>query len=177
MHRLGYQNMSLQGPDWDPQANQLLRYLPASDGYSLPPESYFPADTPVNLNNAVDLSIDGAVYILFKDGRINKYLSGRLVEDFTITGLDIPFNNPVAIYTAPDEEVQHIYVADAGNQRVVQLNKDGSFVRQFKPLAGEDVTFAHLQNIYVDEIGSKMYILDSNNLYLTNIPTTEELVE
>jgi hypothetical protein len=107
--------------------------------------------------------------VLFKDGRIGKYLSGEPVE-FNVSGLDMPFNNPVAIFTAPNEEVQHIYVADAGNQRIVQLNKDGSFVRQFKPRAGEAVSFASLQDIFVDEIGGRLYILDSNNLYVANIP-------
>ncbi|MEW5957784.1 MAG: hypothetical protein AB1801_08680 [Chloroflexota bacterium] len=154
----------------DPQANKLWRYLPTADGYSAAPESYFPPEQAVDLTNAVDLAIDGAVYILFRDGRIGKYLSGQPV-DFNISGLDLPFNNPLAIFTAPNEEVQYIYVADAGNQRVVQLNKDGSFVRQFKPRPGEAVSFANLQDIYVDEIGARVYILDSNNLYVGNIPT------
>lgn len=157
----------------DPQASKLLRYLPTNDGYSAAPESYFAAETNVDLTNAVDLAIDGAVYMLHKDGRLTKYLSGLPVEEFSVTGLDIPFKNPVSIFTAPDEEVQHLYVADAGNQRVVQLNKDGSFVRQFKPPVGEAVSFANLQDIYVDEIGGRMYILDSNNLYLTTIPASE----
>lgn len=154
----------------DPQANKLLRYLPTADGYSTPPESYFPPELQIDLSNAVDFAIDGAIYILFKDGHISKYLSGQPAGDFNLNGLDRPFNNPVAIFTEPNEEVQHIYVADAGNQRIVQLNKDGSFVRQFKPRVGEAVTFANLQDIFVDEIGARLYILDSNNLYLANIP-------
>lgn len=154
----------------DPQANVLLRYLPTADGYSATPQNYFTADQPVNLANAVDLAIDGAVYVLFKDGQIKKYLSGQQTE-FNVTGLDMPLNNPTAIFTLPDEDVQHIYVADAGNQRVVQLTKDGKFVRQLKPRVGEAVTFANLQDIYVDEIGGRIFILDDNNLYLGKIPT------
>lgn len=154
----------------DPQINALLRYLPAADGYSNPPQSYFLVDKPVDLANAVDLAIDGAVYILYRDGRIDKFLSGQQV-DFNITGLDKPFNNPVAIYTAPDESIQHVYVADAGNQRIVQLNKDGSFARQFKPRPGEAVTFANLQDVFVDEIGGRIFILDSNNFYIGKMTT------
>jgi hypothetical protein len=154
----------------DPPANRLLRYLPTADGYSAQPDSYFTDDQPVDLSNAVDFAIDGAVYVLFRDGRLNKFESGQAVE-FNITGMDKPFKNPVSIYTAPDEQVQYIYVADAGNRRIVQLEKDGRFVRQFKPREGEEVTFANLQDIYVDEIGSRLYILDSNNLYIGNIPT------
>jgi hypothetical protein len=88
----------------DPAANKLLRYLPTTDGYSAPPESYFGADQAVDLSNAVDMAIDGAIFVLFKDGRIEKFLGGQPAE-FNLNGLDIPLNNPVAIYTAPDEEV------------------------------------------------------------------------
>lgn len=153
----------------DPQANKLWRFLPTADGYSAAPESYFPAEPAVDLTQAVDLAIDGSVYILFKDGRIGKYEGGQAVG-FNLTGLDKPLNNPISIFTAPNESVQHIYIADAGNRRVVQLNKDGSFVRQFKPREGEGVSFANLQDIFVDEIGGRLYVLDSNSLYVGNIP-------
>jgi hypothetical protein len=156
----------------DPPANKLWRYLPTADGYNTPPQSYFPDDSPVDLSSAVDLAIDGAVYILYKDGRISKFEAGKPVG-FNLTGLDKPLSNPAAIYTAPNESVQHLYVADTGNRRIVQLNKDGSFMRQFKPREDEGVTFANLQDIFVDEIGGRIYLLDSNNLYLANIPTEQ----
>jgi hypothetical protein len=156
----------------DPKANKLLRYLPTTDGYSAPPENYFAADQNVNLSQAIDMSIDGAIFVLFSDGRINKYLGGQ-PADFNLTGLDVPLNKPVAIYTAPDEEVQYLYVADAGNHRIVQLEKDGTFVRQFQPRGGEAVSFASLQDIYVDEIGGRLFVLDSNNLYLGKMPIEE----
>jgi serine/threonine protein phosphatase PrpC len=149
----------------DAKGNQILRYLPTADGYGAIPESYFPPNQQIDLTQSVDFAIDGSIYVLFLDGRIGKYASGQPVE-FNITGLDKPLKLPTTIYTAPDEVVQHIYVADAGNQRIVQLNKDGSFVRQFKPNVGEAVTFANLQDIYVDEISQRIYILDSNNLYM-----------
>ncbi|MFN8454945.1 MAG: hypothetical protein U0401_09810 [Anaerolineae bacterium] len=153
----------------DPPANRLWRYLPTADGYSAAPQSYFPDNQTIDLTGAVDLAIDGAIYVLFKDGRIGKFEGGQAAP-FNLTGLDKPLSNPVAIFTAPNETVQHLYIADAGNRRVVQLNKDGVFVRQFKPREGEGVSFANLQDIYVDEIGERLYVLDSNNLYLANIP-------
>ncbi|MEM7342977.1 MAG: hypothetical protein AAF485_01930 [Chloroflexota bacterium] len=154
----------------DPQAGQLLRYLPTADGYSTQPESYFPPDQPVDLSDAVDFAIDGAIYVLYSNGHLSKFEGGVRAE-FNVTGLDIPFNNPVSVFTAPDEDVQYIYVADAGNQRIVQLEKDGRFVRQLKPQRGNALTFANLQDVYVDEIGQRLYILDSNNLYLATLPT------
>lgn len=157
----------------DPAGNQLLRYLPTADGYSALPESYFPPEQPVELTNAVDFAIDGAVYVLFRDGRINKYLRGEPVP-FTLTDLDRPLNNPTAIFTAPDEEVQYVYVVDAGNQRIVQLNKDGSFVRQFKPAPELEAPMANLQDVFVDELGGRIFIIAGNTLYAGNLPLLEQ---
>lgn len=153
----------------DAPGNRILRYLPTLDGYSAAPENYFPPDQPVNLTQAIDMGIDGAIYVLFADGRISKFSSGRPTQ-FDLIGLDKRFKNPTSIFVAPDEVAQHLYVADTGNQRIVQLDKDGSFVRQFKTRVGEAVTLSNLQDIYVDEIGGRMYILDSNNLYMATLP-------
>jgi len=154
----------------DAGANQIYRYLPTANGYENYPDVYFADGVDVNLNGAVDMAIDGAIYVLHQDGRIQKFMGGQPV-DFQITGLDEPFKNPSAIYTAPDEEVQHLYIADAGNRRIAQLSKEGEFVRQFKPRAEDGIIFDDLQALYVDEIGEKMYVLNGNSLYAPNLPT------
>lgn len=153
----------------DTQANQIYRYLPTANGYEYPPEGYFAADAGVNLSGAIDMAIDGAIYVLYQDGRISKFLSGQPTV-FQIAGLDKPFNNPVALYTAPDELIQYLYVVDAGNQRIVKLTKDGQFVAQFKPRSSDAAAFDDLRAVYVDEISEKMFILNGSSLYAPNIP-------
>ncbi|HEY84935.1 MAG TPA: hypothetical protein G4N96_07495 [Chloroflexi bacterium] len=154
----------------DAGANQIYRYLPTANGYENPPDPYFAEGTIVNLSGVVDMAIDGAIYALHQDGRIQKFTGGQPVE-FQITGLDEPFKNPTAIYTALDEEVQYLYIADAGNKRIVQLSKDGQFIRQFKPRVEDEIVFDNLQGLYVDEIGEKMYALNGNSLYAPNLPS------
>ena len=123
----------------------------------------------MNLSGAVDMAIDGAIYVLHQDGRIQKFVGGQ-PEEFQITGLDEPLKNPTAIYTSLDEEVQYLYIADAGNKRIVQLSKDGQFIRQLKPRVEDGIVFDNLQSLYVDEIGEKMYVLSGNSLYAPNLP-------
>jgi len=153
----------------DAQANQIYRYLPTVGGYEQAPETYFAPGTTVDLNGAVDIAIDGSIYVLFQSGQIKQFNSGQPV-DFQITGLDIPLKNPTAIYTAPDELAQNIYIADAGNQRIVQLTKDGQFVRQFKPRAEDEGSFDDLRSVYVDEIAQKVFVLNGNQLFAPNLP-------
>jgi hypothetical protein len=152
----------------DPQASQVLRYLPGAEGYTNPAEYYFPNDKKVDLTGAVDMAIDGSVYVLYADGTIRKFEGGSPV-DFKMSDLDRPLNRPTAIFAAPDDAARYIYVADPGNRRVVQLNKDGHFVRQFKPRDENTVDFDTLQSIFVDELTGKLYFLTSHGLYIANI--------
>ena len=153
----------------DAGANQIYRYLPTANGYENPPDPYFGEGTPVNLSGAVDMAIDGSIYVLYQDGRIQKFTGGQ-PDEFQITGLDEPLKNPAAIYTSLDEEVKYLYIADAGNKRIVQLSKDGQFIRQLKPRVEDGIVFDDLQSLYVDEIGEKMYVLNGNSLYAPNLP-------
>ena len=156
----------------DPQVGQIMRYLPSTDGYTAPPEPYFPDQVAVDLTGAVDMAIDGFIYVLYADGTIRKFEGGLPVE-FRITEIDKPLSRPTAIYTAPNEVAQYIYVADAGNQRVVQLNKDGRFLRQFKPRDEQEVDFNTLRSIFVDELTGKLYLLNDHALYIANITPLE----
>ncbi len=153
----------------DPQAGQIFRYRPGEGGYPDPPEDYFPQNGRELLTNAVDMAIDGYVYILYSTGDVRKFEGGKPAA-FELGGLDRPFNHPAAIYTAPDEQVRYLYIADAGNRRIVQLEKDGRFIRQLKPPIEGDVDFADLRSLFVDEIAGKLYLVDSRALYLAPLP-------
>jgi len=55
-------------------------------------------------------------------------------HDLAFSGLDVPVKSPTAVFTS--DKINNIYIADAGNQRVVQMDKTtGKFSRQFKPAA------------------------------------------
>jgi len=152
----------------DPQVGQILRYVPDADGYTSPAQYYFPDEVEVDLAGTVDMAIDGFIYLLYADGTIRKFEGGVPVE-FQITEIDMPLSRPTAIYTAPDDVAQYIYVADAGNRRVVQLEKNGRFVRQFKPRDEESINLDTLQSIFVDELTGKLYLLNTQSVYVANI--------
>jgi len=150
----------------DAGSNQILRYSPTADGYSGQPEGYFAPSSGVDLAGAVDMAIDGHVYVLYADGRVARFLGGQPAP-FELAGLYEPLRSPTAIFT--DEEAEFVYVADAGNRRIVQLDKEGRFVRQFRPAEGS--AFDHLKGLYVDENGGRLFFVSGHALYLADIPT------
>ncbi len=146
----------------DSSLNQILRYEPDYGGL---PEDYFPTPGEVDLAGAVDMAIDGQIYILYADGRILKFIGGQPVP-FEITGLYEPLQNPTALFTS--EKAEFLYVADAGHNRIVQLTKEGRFLRQFK--AGEGEAFDQLKGLFVNETYHLLYFVSGNRLYVTSIP-------
>jgi len=153
----------------DPQAGQIFRYRPGEGGYPDTPENYFPQNGRELLTDAVDMAIDGYVYVLYGAGGVRKFEGGKPAA-FELSGLDRPLSSPTAIYTAPDQQVRYLYIADAGNRRIVQLEKDGRFVRQLKPPIEKGTDFADLRSLFVDEVAGKLYLLDGRALYLAPLP-------
>lgn len=154
----------------EPSLNQILRYLPSGGGYGESPGHYFEADALINLGGVVDMAISsevcgGYVYLLYANGILTKYARGTL-EPFEPHGLDKRLGETPAFFAGP--EGCHLYVADTGNSRVVELDADGTFLHQFRLAEGE--TLRYVRSLFVDEVGDAFYILTGDTLYRTPIP-------
>ena len=151
----------------DAQNNQIYRYTPSANGYTSKAVNYFPANTQPRLDKAVDLAIDGDVWILNDNGTVMRFRTGTNIP-FQLGALPTPLKNPVAIYARP--EVDSLYIADAGNQRIVEFDKNGKFVRQFKPYAEKGNVFQNLRDFTVNETKRKLYFVNSDAAYMANVP-------
>ena len=150
----------------DPGLQQVLRYRAGGAGFDSPPEKYF-AEGKVDVAGAIDMAIDGFIYLLFENGRLEKYLSGEPVP-LTLNLAGQSLQQPSAIYTAPDAEVQFLYVADPSASRVLRCDKDGRLIQQF--VLQDNDALSHVRDIFVDEVGSRLFFLSSNRLFVANIP-------
>ena len=158
----------------DPLLGRLLKYLPSDNEYVRPPLDYLDAALGIDLTGAVDVAIDGSVYILYADGTINKYHNGVPV-DFSMRGFYGTMRSPVAIHVSgaqnPDAQ-GYVYVADTGNKRVLQFTKDGIFLRQFRAVDSEPY-MERLRGIYVDEAERRMYLISEQHFVLSTLPPLE----
>ncbi len=152
----------------DPATNRILRYVLTNSGYDGPPTNYFEAETVTDLHDAVDIAIDGNLYILSSTGTISKYEEGSSAL-FTQSNLHKPISNPTSIFvTGFMDEDGYVYVADAGNQRVVQFSKTGEFLRQY--LSGDSSHMNDLRGIFVDEAEKQLFLLNGKKLYVAHLP-------
>lgn len=151
----------------DAKNNQIYRYAPNAAGYSAKATNYFPANAQPLLNKAVDMAIDGDVWVLNDNGSVERFRAGASIP-FELGALPTPLQDPVAIFTRP--EVDSLYIADAGNRRIVEFDKNGKFVRQFKPDAENDAVFKTLRDFAVNETKRKFYFVNADAAYLANVP-------
>jgi len=149
----------------DGEGDQVWRYRPDENGYGGQPEAYFAAGVTVDLAGIQAIAIDGNIWLLFPDGRLLKFFGGEQ-RPFDLQGLPGPLATPTALAVA--QEGDQIYILDAGNGRIVEVTKDGQFLRQFR--VRDDDFLRQAKDMYLDEAARKFYIVTSNKLYVADVP-------
>jgi hypothetical protein len=143
---------------------QIWRYRPQGNAYSRAPEPYLATLPDNGLRNAVDMAIDGHIYVLYDDGTVGKFLGG---EGQLFEVRDVPGGLAgVAGFAVDPAGSGAVYVADRGNDRVVELYPDGRFKAQFRA----DAAFESLEALAVSEGNERLYVLDGGQLYVAPLP-------
>jgi hypothetical protein len=150
----------------DPRANQVLKYVAGQ--YANTPNRWI-AQSDSDLRTAVDMGIDGNIYVLHNSGKLEKYYGGER-EPFAVTRIPRPLSGANALHMDVEEVTKYVYLADASERRIVQLDRKGTFVRQLQPVLGEEDRFRQLSAVYADEMADKLYYLAANALYVTDLP-------
>ena len=132
----------------------IYKFAPAASGSAYTKSTYVSG----SFENGVGLAIDGAVYVLTKDGKVLKFLRS-VTSPFTITGLTKPLSNPARIVT--DSDFTNIYVLDNGNSRIVALDKNGKFISEYPA-----TELKAAKDIDVQEANKKIFVLSGGRVYL-----------
>ncbi|MBI5878226.1 MAG: hypothetical protein HZB53_11305 [Chloroflexi bacterium] len=146
----------------DAKANRILKFAPTGEEYKTPPVDYLSPLQHVDFAGATGMAVDGFVWVALADGTIMKFDAGNLVA-FDKRGLDTPLRKPVAIVAQANSP--SLWVADAGNRRIVQFNKTGEYVRQYKP--DDAQSMSDLRGLAIDEATRRLYWVSGTTLYLT----------
>lgn len=148
----------------DPQRRLVWRYVPGGSGYDRPPQEYLSEVAAPDLGNAIDMAGDGNLYLLFADGQISRF-SGGTAQPFPATVPDAPLRKPVGVFASP--ATRYLYVADAGNARVVRFTKEGQYVNQYRAPRDE---LDDLRAAYVDEQKARLYTIVGTRVFVSELP-------
>lgn len=136
-----------------PEEDQIYKFLVTESGYSSARPWLKDA---LVLDTAVDLTIDGEVWVLTNQGQVLR-LGGGNKQTFLMSNLSTPFKQASKIFTRSD--LNHLYVLDSGFGRVAVFDKEGEFVRQFKG-EGMDLT-----DLWVSPGEKYLYLLSGSKVY------------
>ena len=134
--------------------SQIYRYHRVGNGFSSP---YSWLKEKVDLTTAVDMSIDGHIYILKNNGQILKLLRGKTV-DFTLEQPDPPLEKPSKLFVSP--ELKYIYVLEPAAKRLILFDKTGQFLMQY-----QSDKFTDLKDFIVDEKNKILYFLNNTSVF------------
>lgn len=141
----------------DTETSQIYKYIAIEGGFS---KSFNYFTQPVDLTGAIDLAIDGLIYLLFPDGRIEKYLGGKK-EEFKLAGFYPSLENAEQIFTYP--EAENLYVLKGGCFSV--FKNSGEYQRR---LCFEGVE--KIDQFVVQEEEGKIWLRSEGEEYQAEIP-------
>jgi len=145
----------------DPVDNQIYRHTTIRDGYDIGRE--WIKTTGVNLQNAVDMTVDGDMYVLGSTGAVTKFTTGEKQNDFTLAAIDPPLTSANRIYTYTD--VNNLYILDTTGKRIIIVDKTGQLKQQITA-----DQFVRPTDFIIDEPGRSALVIDSGKLY--KVPLT-----
>lgn len=149
-----------------PENKQIYKYEHLTNRYGIPVEYNVNGD----LAGAIDMTIDGSVYVLKEDGTILKLFRGES-QPFVIrkapTGL---LKGATKIFKVAD---RNFYLLDPVHARIIMLSDGGttgesSYVKQYM-LQGDQI--GTLQAIYVDPDEAHLYVMDEKRIYVVDLNT------
>ena len=146
------------------EAGQIWRYRPEGNAYPSQPERYFAAPPPRSVEQAIDMAIDGDVFILYQDGDVERFRGGES-QQFETRGVPDGLGD-VAGFAVDPEGDGTVYLADRGNNRIVVLNPDGHFKSQLRA----DPPLASLEALAVSQADRRLYMLDAGHVYAAPLP-------
>lgn len=148
----------------DTGANDVLRFRPVGSDVYGEPEGFFGVNSGVDLSQAIDLAIDGSVFILFSNGEIKRYSSGVSVE-FSLETLPTQLGIPGAVFIS--QGMGSLYILDGDNDRIVQVTTEGVFQRQ---ILAPNRLFTTATDIYVNRGETYLWIVGATSVTRVALP-------
>lgn len=153
----------------DRSTSQIFRYTAtggAWPSFSVDGEPWLSSSQ--SLSEAIDMAIDGSVYLLMQGGTIRKFAGGQAV-DFALSGVPGGLGDAVAIEAGTPAGT--ILVADRGGRRILALSSEGLFQAQLlrppQPFATppDEGAFENLHDLAWDRAGGMLYVIAGKTLY------------
>ncbi len=140
-----------------PSINKIHKYQKVIDGFGK--EQPWIQNKDINVSEGISLTIDGAIYILRKNGQILKLYEGK-TADFNLSEIrpKLSLEKTGKIFT--NDELDNLYILDEDTQRIIVLSKTGELIQQFI-----SENFNELKDFAVSDKEDKIWILNGTKIF------------
>jgi hypothetical protein len=114
-----------------------------------------------DLSQAVDISIDGNIYILYKNGHLEKWLKGKKNE-FSLKTAEPAITAAQQLIMPPESDF--IYISEPEQSKIIVYKTNGEYVMQYRLENAKN--FEYFQ---VDEKKKIFYVLHNNSIYQSTL--------
>lgn len=143
----------------DPNNKQIWKFTKVTSGFAKGKAWVMDVNLP-SLELVKDMVIDSNIYLLYGNGQVDKYFSGKKENTFNLDNVQPALSGTDRIYTT--EDLPLMYIASFVDKRVIVINKDGAFQKQYQiKLDGaiQDILFKDNQ----------LFILSDNQVFVAGL--------
>ncbi len=151
----------------DTKLKGVFYYPPTKNGYESEPYTIIDSRAKVDLSKAVDIALDGNLYVLEAAGTVKRFNREGRPLDFAGELPDGSIKGPKALFASAN--TRSLYLLDTAGERIIQFSPEGKLQRQFKA-DGKNVSFKDLRDLFVDEGARKIYLLAHKSLFSFALP-------
>jgi len=138
--------------------NNIHRHNRLANGFG---SAYSWANKNIDLSDSVDISIDGHIYVLKKDGKLIRLLRGEST-DWKLETIEPPLSSPNRLIVSSENDF--IYILEKETNRIAVYDKEGQFIAQYT-----SNSFDNIQDFTVDEENRRIYVLNNSSIFAINI--------
>ena len=142
----------------DGAGNQIWRYQASNGGYTSTPARIA---SKIDLHDATQIAVPGDIYVSTLKGRLVRFSGGR-EQEMQPRGIDRPLVSPQPPVVDPQPGL--LYIADAGNDRIVVMDANGTFKMQYVGSA-----LHGLRSIALDPNSGLLYALSEQSLISSRV--------
>jgi serine/threonine protein phosphatase PrpC len=165
---------------WGAEPSEVVKFT--SGHYGDIPQLWLDAVSADNmdLGLAVDMGIDGKIYLLFPDGKISVFHLGKFERDIIPDSITPPITAVTRMEITGSSEEGSVFLLDTLNERVIQIDKmTGHVVQQMKVRPNSQVRLNQLVDMSVDGRSGRpvIYLVNGSQIIRTELPSPPQSFE
>lgn len=159
---------------WGAQPGEVLKF--ASGRYGDTPEFWLnPGVTrDAAVLSAIDMAVDGSIYLLQPDGAVLVFSFGQLVGQIKPDNVSPPIAEVTRFIITGPPDAGFIFMLEPANERILQLDKrTGALIQQIRVRDGTGVDLSQLSALSIDTSGSRplLYFASGNSIVRAELPS------